>query len=268
MGNIVDVQVTDEKVILKIPQKSIVHEVDNVAAFDPETKELLHFGLAPSAYQALYPKKWEKQKDKIEFSPIFAKDTFSPEAGAMLLWDWWSQVSRYVVSQYTVFKHQAGLELNICFENYETIQQEQRDEFEFLVFRFLYARKLTINGIEKHSSRKDLLPSSLYIWMTYIIGMVFVIFSAIPISIGITVLSHVNLPLLPSLVLYPLVILGSVVIAIYLGYLIGFLFWLLISKSFFERKILLTNLRYRSSQPRKYKIGNAERWLINWIIPE
>ena len=268
MGNIVDVQVTDSKVILTIPQKDIVHEIDNVAAFDSATKKFLHFGLTPSAYQALYPKKWEKQKDKMDFSPIFAEDTFSPEAAAMLLWDWWSQVSRYIVSQYTVFKQQAGLELNICFENYEAIQHEQRDEFEFLIFRFLYARKLTINGTEKHSIRKDLLPSSLYIWMTYIIGMVFVIFSAIPISIGITVLSDVNLPSLLGLVLYPLVILGSVVIAIYLGYLIGFLFWLLILKSFFGREVLLTNLRYRSSQPRKYKIGNVEGWLINWIIPE
>ncbi|MFT3896028.1 MAG: hypothetical protein QM730_30805 [Anaerolineales bacterium] len=229
---------------------------------------MLHFGLTPTAFQTLYPKKWKKQKDKMEFTPIFAKDAFSPEAGAMLLWDWWSQVSRYVVPQYTIFKYQAKLELNICFENYEAIQHEQREEFEYLIFRFLYAQKLTINGIEKHSSRRDLLPSSLYIWMTYIIGMVFIVFSAIPISVGITLLSDVNIPSLLGLILYPLVILGSIAIAVYLGYLIGFLIWLLILKPFFGRKVMLMNLRYRSSQPRKYKIGNPEGWLINWIIPE
>ena len=268
MSNIVDVQVTNEKIILKVPHKNIVHEVDNVAAFDSETKKLLHFGLTPNAYQTLYPKKWKKQKDKMEFVPIFSKGMFSPEAGAMLLWDWWSETSRYVVPQYVIFKSQIKLEINILFESYETTKEEQREEFEFLVFRFLYARKLTINGIEKHINRRDMFPSSLYNWITYIFGMVLIIFSTIPISTGITLLSDIKLPSLLSLILYPSVMLGSMATAIYLGHFIGFLFWLLILKPFFGRKTLLTNLRYSSSQPRRRKISNAERWLIDLMLPE
>lgn len=269
MGSIVDIQVLDEKIILKIPQKNIVHEVNNVAAFDLDSRRLLYFGESPQDLQVLNPKKWEKQKDKMEFVPIFAKGIFSPEAGAMLLWDWWSQVSRYVVPQYHVFKHQANLELNIFYENYETAPQEQREEFEYLIFKFLYAKKLTVNGKEKGWSRRNWLPGSLYLGITYVFLLCFIMLSVIPMSFAITLLEEVNISSwLLNLLLHMMAILGSAVVFIYTGNFIASLIWILILKQFFDQRILLMTLNYPGSQPRKHKIGRIGNLLVNWILPE
>lgn len=268
MDNVVDIQVTDEKIILKVPHKNIVTEIDNVATFDSATKKLLHFGLTPSTYQALYPRKWEKQKDKMEFIPIFSKGTLSPEAGAMLFWDWWSQVSRSVISPYIVFKHQVILEINLFVENYEAISQEQRGEFEYLLFRYLYVSKLSVNGNEKQLEQKNFQPEALHSWMTLIISICFVFLIPPLVSLGVFLLSSVSFSPLFTFLLSVIVFLGIAIPVIYLGRSLVSLLWLLILKPFFGRKTFLFALSYPGSNPQKHKISKTERVLINWIFPE
>ncbi len=268
MGNIVDVQVTDEKVVLKIPPKDIVHEVDNVATFDSKSKKLLYVGVSQKVYRELYPKKWEKRKNQMEFLPIFDVDSFSPEAAAMLLWDWWNEMTRQGVAGHNVFRNQAKLELNIFFENYELIPKEKAEEFEYLILKFLYVKRLAVNGKEKHWGRRNWLPSSLYLGMTYIFIVSFLILSAIPMAISITLLDSIDFSPMVGLLLYSSIFLGSIFVFVYLGNFIASLLWILLLKPFFERKILITTLSYPSSQPRKRKIGKIEKMLVNWMLPE
>lgn len=266
MSSIVDVQIIGPKVVLKLPQKDIVHEVDNVAVFDSVTKELLHVGLAPGAFQVLYPKKWEKHKDKLEFVPIFAKDTFSPEAGAMLLWDWWSQIKRQVVRQIYVFGHQAKLELHIAFEGYEQNSQEQKDEFEYLLFRFLYLEKLFVNKKEKQLSQKSFLPETLLTWMSLIGSVILFFLLSFPVSAAMFWISKLALPPVYVSTLYVLVFLGISVPVIYLGRSLLFLLWLQILKPYFEPKILRFALSYQGS-PQKKQMSKTEIFLLSRILP-
>jgi hypothetical protein len=268
MGNIVDVQVTDEKVILKIPHKNIVHEVDNVASFNSKTKMLIDTGLSQKAFQELFPKKWAKSKDWMEFSPAFSAASFNPSTAAMFLWDWWNEIMRQGIAGFIVFRGQAKLEMNLLFDGYDQVAVEKKREFEYLVFKFLYAKKLTINGMERNWDKRNGFPASLYTILTSVAVLLCLILSFIPLLMLTSKLSDIDIHPIFSLFLYSMIFLGELLAAAVLGNFISIFLWILSLKPFFGREILLTALSYPSSQPQRHKIGKIDQLLINWMLPE
>jgi hypothetical protein len=268
MGNIVDVQVTGEKIILEIPRKDIVHEIDNVASFNTGTKMLINTGVSQKVYQELYSKKWTKYKDRMEFFPAFSATSFNPDAAAMLLWDWWDEMMRQGVAGQIILRSQAKLEMNLLFDGYDKVAAEKKRVFEYLVFKFLYAKKLTINGVEKNWDKRNGFPTSLHSTLTFIIVLPCLILSSITTVISITKLPDIDVHPLLSLLLYGMIYSAGVLAAAFLGNFISAFLWILSLKPFFEREILLTALSYPGSQPQRHKIGKIDQLLINWMVPE
>lgn len=270
MGNIVDIQVSDEKIIFKIPHKNIVDEVDNVASFDLKTRKLIYAGISQKAYQELNPKKWEKYKSRMEFVPIFSVTSFKPEAAGMLLWDWWHEMVGRGIAGNIIFRAQAKLELNIFFDEYENVPLEKRQEFEYLLFRYLQLKKLAFNGVEKRweDGKQHKISYILLITLNYIFIVASAILSTIPIVFLITELSNIETTPLLSFVLHTLSILGVLCLNIYIGYFVSTSLWILCLKPFISGVILFRSLEHPNYSPRKHKTGKLIGLLADWTLAD
>ena len=117
---IVDLQVSDKKIILEIHQASIIREIDNIVSFDSKTQNLVSTGTNQEEFQKNYPKKYKKYRNRLVFSPIFDVQSFNPEAVGLFLGRWINPVVSHVAGN-IIFRSQAKLELNISFDGYESI---------------------------------------------------------------------------------------------------------------------------------------------------
>jgi len=267
LGNIVEVQVSNEKITLRVSPKNIVTEINNVASFDSQNGKLVSIGLPQEEFRESYPKKWKKYDGNLKFHRLFDSESFIAEAAALFLWQWWNEMIRKGMAGRIFLKSQAKLELFISFEGYELISREKRQEFEYLIFRFLFARKLSINGDAKERNARDSFPAWLFLRMHYIFLICSILFSAIPISLTTSILENARFPAFMSLALFALIILGLLAVVVYLGYVVATFLWILFLKPFFLRDILLATLQYQTS-PRKNKIGRLENYLVNLLLPE
>ena len=209
MGNIVDIQVTGDKVILRVPDKNIVTEIDNVVSFDSKSKKLISTGVKEEDFKIKYPKKWRKYKERLHFRPIFVIEAFSPETAAMFLWGWWNTVSRQVIPATTVFRWQVKPEISISFERYEALPFHHQQEFEYLVFRYLYAGKLCINQNEIQREKRKSPPVLLLPILSYIFGMGLLLLGLIPVITLMIWASMLGLPSILDFLLFVLIVLGG-----------------------------------------------------------
>lgn len=268
MGNIVDIQVTDEKVILKVRNKDIVNEIDNVASFDSKTKKLISTGVTQKTFQEDYPKKWNKYKDRIEFHPIFDTVSFNPEATVMFLLGWWNEMTRQGVAGQIILRSQAKLEINISFDHYDEIRPNIKQDFEYLVFRYLYAKKLIINGSERPWDKKNNPPIWIFSILNYMFILGFMFLGFIPIFGVMSLLAATKLSSWSNIFLFGLVVLGGSYLVSLLGDLLSKLLWIICMKPFFSRKMLARVFEYQINLPQKQKLSKSTSFLVNWLLVE
>jgi hypothetical protein len=265
MNNVVDVRVLDEEIIMKIPRANIVQEIDNVASFDSKTRKLINTGVKQEEFQKNYLGKWKKYKDHLEFAPIFTFQSFNPNAAGMFLWGWLDAMISQVAGN-IVFRFQTKLELSISFVHYENIPLEKQQEFEYLVFRYLYARKLTINGKEKNWDKRNRFPAQFLIVLNFSFMMIFLFLSIIPIAFLTSWFSVNNFPPLLDFILFVVGLLGLLTGFVYLGNSISILLWALCLKPFIPRNILWRTLEYQYNMPIKRNMDNLTKLLAEWIL--
>lgn len=265
MNNIVELQVSGEKIILRIPRANIVQEFDNIASFDSKTNKVISTGATQEEFQKNFPRLWKKYKGKLEFAPIFDTQAFHPEAAGQFLWRWLNAMINQVAGN-IVFRVQTKLELNIVFENYEHIPLEKQQEFEFLVFRYLSARKMTVNGNEKAWDQRSIWPARLLVTVNFIFAMVFLFLSIIPIMFLATRIPANNFPVLLELFLIGVGSLGSMTVLVYFGNSISILLWALCLKPFIPNEILVMALKYQYNMPVRQNTDKLTNSLVNWII--
>lgn len=267
MNNVVELQVLVEKIVLRIPHANIVQEIDNIASFDSRTKKVISTGTTQEEFQKNFPRKWKKYKGNLEFAPIFDVQAFRSEAAGLFLWGWLNAMINQVVGN-IVFRVQTKLELNIVFENYEHIPLKKQQEFEFLVFRYLSARKMTVNGKEKAWDQRSIWPSRLLVTLNFIFAMVFLLFSIFPIMFLATWVPANNFPLFLELFLIGVGSLGSMTVLVYLGNSISILLWVLFLKPFIHTEVLAMALKYQYNMPVRQNTDKITNFFINWIIKD
>ncbi|WKZ48837.1 MAG: hypothetical protein QY306_05640 [Anaerolineales bacterium] len=268
MTNVVEIQVTAEKVILKIPHKNIVDEVDNIASSDSKTKRVISAGLSQTDMQEKYPKMWNKHKHSMEFHPIFDGTSFNPEVAGMYLWKWWDEKTEMGVAGNIVLRSQAKLDINISFDRYKEIPADKQQEFEYLVFRYLYAKSLKINGVEKQWNRKSNPP----VWLFSILNFVFVVGSiilgVIPVLTLTTLLSAAKLSSTLSSLLFILALFGGFYVFMVVGDFVSRFLWIICMKPFYSKKMIARALEYQANLPQKHKSGKLTKLLNTFLLAE
>lgn len=265
MNNVVELQVSGEKLILRIPRANIIQEIDNIASFDSKTKKLISTGVDQEKFQKNYPRKWGKYKGTLEFLPIFDVRSFNPEAAGLFLWGWLNAMIGQIAGN-IIFRSQAKLEINILFDNYETIPLKEQQEFEYLIFRFLLPKKLVVNAAEKQWDKRNNLPIWLLRWVNYIFIVVFILLAVIPISSFITLNSNAQISPLFGFLIFTVGILGTMFIFMYIGNLLSIAAWALCLRLFNSNDILLQTLGYQLNMPVKRKMDKLTSSLVDWIL--
>ena len=148
MNNIVEIQVTTEKIIFKISRFNIIEEIDNMVFFTPESEKPLLNDIAQGKFKSEYPIRY---KDSKPFRPFFDVQIFDSEVAALFLWNWFKFGIPELIG-INILGFLIKPEVTILFDGYEDISLERQKEFEYLIFRYLGTGKLNINGIDK---RKD-----------------------------------------------------------------------------------------------------------------
>ena len=67
VNNVVELQVSGEKTILKIPRANVVQAFDNIVSFDSKTKKNISAGTTQEEFSKSHPGLWKKYKGRIEF---------------------------------------------------------------------------------------------------------------------------------------------------------------------------------------------------------
>lgn len=268
MSNIVEIRVSAEKIILKIPHKNIVDEVDNIASSDSKTKRAISAGLGQTEIQEKYPKMWNKHKSRMEFHPIFDATSFNSEVAGMYLWKWWDEKTRMGVAGNIILRSQAKLEINISFDRYEEIPLDKQQDFEYLVFRYLYAKSLIINGVEKRWDRKNNPPIWLFSILNYVFVTGFILLAVLPVSMLTTLLSAVELPSLLEFFLFTLTLFGGLYVFMVAGDFISKFLWTLCMKPFYSKRMIARALEYQTNMPQKHKSGKLTKLLNTFLLAE
>ena len=266
MSSIVDVQVCNEKVIFNVPQKGIVEEIRNVASFDSKSGGLISTGISQAEFQANYPKKWDKYQDRLEFRPVFGTAPFEPEAVAMFLLGWWDAMIGKVAGNMIVLRSQAKLEMNISFDGYEGVPLQKQQEFEYLVYRYLYAKKLTINGDTKYWDKRN----RLILWsigaLNYLFIIAFVMLGVIPVFLLMNLLSMAEMPVLLDFLFHIIALFGPLFVFMVAGDFVSKLLWTLCMKPFFSNETLIRALEYQSGLPQKPIRNKSASLITRWLL--
>jgi hypothetical protein len=260
MNNVVDVRVLNEKIIMQIPRTNIVQEFDNITSFDSKTRKLIGTGAEQGKFQ-----KNHQYNNQLECTPIFDFQSFNPNASSMFLWGWLNTMINQVAGN-IVFRFQTKLELHISFECYENIPIEKQQEFEYLVFRYLYARKLTINGKEKNWDKRNRLSAQLLMVLSFSFMMFFLFLSIIPIVFWISWLSVNNFPPLLYFIFFFVGLFGLLTGFVYIGNSISIFLWALCLKLFIPSNILLRTLEYQYNMPIKWNMDSLTKLFAYRIL--
>ena len=221
-----------------LPSGNMVEFV-NLAAYDRKSKRLIGVGGTPQGFSEQFPKTWEKDKDKIEFRKIFDVASFVPETCGNIIFNFWFNERANVQK---IFRPQDYLVLNITFDGYDSLDLEKRQEFEYLLYKHTFAKKLLINGIERNwSTFKIKLAHNLLAVFILPFSVVSIVLSVIPfIKLKSTFEFGGNFDLLLQGGLF----LVLICIFVYLGAILGELIWILVLLPFVPKEILRNSLLY------------------------
>ncbi len=266
MNNLVDVQVSGDKIVIKMLNKDIVTEFDNIACFDSKTQKLINVGINEEKFREDYPKQWNKHKQQLVFQPVFDEMHFKPEAAGMLLWGWLNEMAKHGAFGNIILRSQTNLEINIAFQDYLGISSLLRSEFEYLVFYSLHARKLLVNDKEIIVDKHSRLPRWSLIILNFSCLMIFLFLSVIPAVFLTTKFPFSDSRPFLSFVFYVVGILGSTLALIYLGNIVSIIFWILCMKPFVSREIIAKVLKYEFNLPLVRRLDKLTKIITNQLV--
>lgn len=236
-----DIKIDCSVEIITIHLDDDVVHIPNVAIINKMTDQIVTFGVGLNEFRHNPElKQVSGEEFECEAVPLLALDRLIPEQSANIIL---RLITSFCKQNIFLTKHASNVAVSI--PNYENFDQSSRDEFEFILAKYLRAKSLMINNDKKLMSYKK----AIFIQLTYIgsISLFTIVFIQLGGFVAMKLIEYFSLE--KTSTVYGLFSCAGVIfiplfLSIGFGAFLGELLWILVMRLIYSKQLLIIAVLY------------------------